>query len=43
MERLRFRDLRGKTLAFQKRIAMASCDLKASLDLRRKPSLSRPL
>ena len=25
-ERLRFRDLRSKTLAFKKRIAIASCD-----------------
>ena len=30
-ERLRFRDLRSKTLAFKKRIAIVFCDLKTSL------------
>ena len=30
-DRLRFRDLRGKTLAFKKRIAIISCVLEASL------------
>ena len=29
-ERLRFRDLRSKTLAFKKRIAIVSCDFKTS-------------
>ena len=33
-ERLRFRDLRGKTLAFKKRIAIISCVLDASLGAR---------
>ena len=33
-ERLRFRDLRSKTLAFKKRIAIVFCDLKASLGAR---------
>ena len=33
-ERLRFRDLRSKTLAFKKRIAITSCDLEASLGAR---------
>ena len=33
-ERLRFRALRGKTLAFKKRIAIAFCDLKTSLGAR---------
>ena len=33
-ERLRFRALRSKTLAFKKRIAIASCDLKTSLGAR---------
>ena len=33
-KRLRFRDLRGKTLAFKKRIAILSCDLEASLGAR---------
>ena len=33
-ERLRFRDLRSKTLAFKKRIAIISCDLGASLGAR---------
>ena len=32
-ERLRFRDLRGKTLAFKKRIAIISCVLEPSLGL----------
>ena len=31
---LRFRDLRSKTLAFKKRIAIAFCDLKTSLGAR---------
>ena len=33
-ERLRFRDLRGKTLAFKKRIVIISCVLEASLGAR---------
>ena len=33
-ERLRFRDLRSKTLAFKKRNAIAFCDLKTSLGAR---------
>ena len=33
-ERLRFRDLRSKTLALKKRIAIISCDLEASLGAR---------
>ena len=33
-ERLRFRDLRSKTLAFKKRIAIVCCDLKTSLGAR---------
>ena len=33
-ERLRFRDLRAKTLAFKRRIAMISCVLEASLGAR---------
>ena len=33
-ERLRFRDLRSKTLAFKKRIAIVSCDLGVSLGAR---------
>ena len=33
-ESLRFRDLRGKTLAFKKRIAISSCVLEASLGAR---------
>ena len=33
-ERLRFRDLRGKTLALKKRIAIISCVLEASLGAR---------
>ena len=33
-ERLRFRGLRSKTLAFKKRIAMVFCDLKTSLGAR---------
>ena len=33
-ERLRFRDLRSKTLAFKKRIAIVFCDLKTSLGAR---------
>ena len=33
-ERLRFRALRGKTLAFKKRIAIVFCDLKTSLGAR---------
>ena len=33
-ERLRFRDLRSKTLAFKKRIAIISCVLEASLGAR---------
>ena len=33
-ERLRFRALRGKTLAFKKRIAIFFCDLKTSLGAR---------
>ena len=33
-KRLRFRDLRGKTLAFEKRIAIISCVLEASLGAR---------
>ena len=30
-ERLRFKALRGKTLAFKKRVAIVFCDLKTSL------------
>ena len=33
-QRLRFRDLRGKTLAFKKRMAITSCDLEVSLGAR---------
>ena len=33
-ERLRFRALRGKTLAFKNRIAIVFCDLKTSLGAR---------
>ena len=33
-QRLRFRALRGKTLAFKKRIAIVLCDLKTSLGAR---------
>ena len=33
-ERLRFRALRGKTLAFKKRIAIIFCDLKTPLGAR---------
>ena len=33
-ERLRFRALRSKTLAFKKRIAISFCDLKTSLGAR---------
>ena len=33
-ERLRFRGLRSKTLAFKKRVAIAFCDLKTSLGAR---------
>ena len=33
-ERLRFRELRSKTLAFKKRIAIVFCDLKTSLGAR---------
>ena len=33
-ERLRFRDLRSKTRAFKKRIAIVLCDLKTSLGAR---------
>ena len=33
-KRLRFRDLRSKTLAFKKRNAIAFCDLKTSLGAR---------
>ena len=33
-ERLRFRALRSKTLAFKKRIAISFCDVKTSLGAR---------